>query len=70
MPFIKYILSSHIYYILLEHHLIDLEIDMKSIKYFKTWYQNGRVFVHESIEFNTISTHHAVSRLAINWIEI
>lgn len=67
----------HLLYIT-EHHLIDLEIVMKSIIYFKLGakfcrrqYKNGGVciFVHDSIDFNTISTHHSVSRLAVNWIE-
>jgi hypothetical protein len=67
----------HLLYIT-EHHLIDLEIFMKFIKYFKLGakfcrhqYNNGGVciFVHDSIDFNTISTHHSVSRLAVNWIE-
>ena len=67
------ILYSELPYLLYitEHHLIDLEIDMKSIRYFKNWCQNGGVciFVHESIDFNTTSTYLAVSRLAINLIE-
>ena len=47
------------------HHLKDLEIDMSTeyynlgAKFCKHQYKNGgvRIFVHESIDFNTIPTH-------------
>jgi len=50
-----------------EHYFKDLEIDMMSIencklgaKFCRHQYKNGGVciFVHESIDFNTIPTHH------------
>jgi len=50
-----------------EHHLKDFEMDMMTIEYYKTGakfcrhqYKNGaaRTFVHESINFDSISTHH------------
>jgi len=50
-----------------EHHLKDFEMDMMSLEYYKLGksfcrqqYKNGgvRTFVHESIVFDVISTHH------------
>jgi hypothetical protein len=50
-----------------DHHLKDFEMDMISIEYYKLGtkfcrqlYKNGGVciFIHESIDFDIISTHH------------
>jgi hypothetical protein len=48
-----------------EHHLKDFEMDMMSIEYYKLGtkfcrqlYKNGVcIFIHESIDFDIISTH-------------
>jgi len=50
-----------------EHHLKDFEIDMMTIEYYKLGtkfcrhqYKNGGacIFLHKSIDFDSISTHH------------
>ena len=50
-----------------EHHLKDFEMDMMTIEYYKLDakfcrhpYKNGGacIFVHESVDFDSISTHH------------
>jgi hypothetical protein len=61
----------------IEHHLKYFEMDMMTIEYYKLGtkfcrhqYKNGGVciFVHESIGFASVSTHHMCKRKILKYV--